>query len=139
MLLKCLYSVRWDLMLCIHFLCREIQSLVRDLWLSPCKMKRENTCQEISLMEEICFLQWDILWVAEWNIFKILSLPSMHLYEVFNFLLPILKQVCIYGNYFETVLLGCLFSDTLLSVNRLFVSHTDKWICQLNHKFLTVI
>ena len=51
-----LYCGGWGLMFCIHVLCRKNQSLVRDLWLSPCKMRRGSTCQDMSLMEEICFL-----------------------------------------------------------------------------------
>ena len=69
-LLKLLCSGGWVLILCICVLCRESQSLVRDLWLSLCKMRRGNTCQDMSLMEEICFLQWDILWVAECTIIQ---------------------------------------------------------------------
>ena len=121
-MLKLFCSGSWSLMLWIRVLCRENHCLVRDLWLSPYKMKRGNTCQDMSLVEEICFLQWDTLWVAKCNILKMLLLATMHLCDFISCLLPTLKKVCNYSNYFETVLLGCLFSDTLLSVNRLLVS-----------------
>jgi len=86
--LKFLCSCGCVLVLCIHALCRENQILVRDLWLSPCKMRRGNTCQDMSLMEEICFLQWDILWVAECRILQILLWAFHVLMWCSSFLLP---------------------------------------------------
>ena len=45
---------------------------------------------------------------------------------IFLFVIPTLNNGCNYGNYFETVMLGCSFCDTLLCVNRLLVSYIDK-------------
>ena len=107
-LLQLLCSGGWVPMLCILVLCRENQSLVRELCLSPWKMRRGNTCQDMSLTEEICFLQWDILWVAESTILQML-LCVLHVHVLlwlFSFLLRILKKGCKCGNYFETVVLG---------------------------------
>ena len=58
------------------------------------------------LMEEICFLQWVILWVAERHILQML-LRAFHVFMwLFSFLFLTLKKGCNKGIYSETLLLG---------------------------------
>ena len=91
----------------------------------------------MSLMEEICFLEWDILWVAECTILQMLLWAYMYRCDCFQFDLPHWKRAVT-----MVILWNCpvgLFCNMLLSVNRLLVSYADKWICLLNHEFLTVV